>query len=58
MATLKNTRIDDTGFVNLPVGTTAQRPTIPVAGMLRYNSQLNIIEYYDGSALAWKTLTL
>jgi hypothetical protein len=28
MASLKNTTINDTGFLKLPVGSTAQRPTV------------------------------
>jgi hypothetical protein len=38
-----------TGSLNLPAGTTAQRPASPVAGMMRYNSTLNIVEIYTGS---------
>ena len=40
--------IDATGAVNLPSGTTAQRPTA-VAGQFRFNSQLVRFEGYDGS---------
>jgi hypothetical protein len=32
-----------------PVGNTAQRPS-PSTGMLRYNSDTNRLEYYNGSA--------
>jgi hypothetical protein len=53
MATLKNTTINDTGFIRLPVGTTAQRPGSPVAGMIRFNTSLSIIEFYNGSS--WVT---
>jgi len=49
MATLKNTTIDDTGFLRLPVGTTAQRPGSPATGQLRYNTDENAIELYNGS---------
>jgi hypothetical protein len=49
MANLKNTTINDTSHLRLPSGTTAQRPGSPVAGMVRYNTDLNITEYYDGS---------
>ena len=50
MATLKNTSINDTGFLTLPAGTTAQRPGSPANGMVRFNSTLNLLEgYYDGS---------
>jgi hypothetical protein len=51
MATLKNTTISDTGFLQLPSGTTAQRPggNQATAGMIRYNTSFNINEYYDGT---------
>lgn len=38
-----------TDYFQLPVGTTAQRPT-GQTGMLRYNSTTNTLEYYNGSA--------
>ena len=47
MAILKNTTIDDTGFVMLPSGTTAERPSA-ANGMLRYNSTLSVPEIYQG----------
>ena len=37
MATLKNTTVDDTGFLRVPNGTAAQRPGTPAAGMIRLN---------------------
>ena len=37
-----------TGALYLPVGTTAQRPTASL-GMLRYNTTLSAIEYYNGT---------
>jgi hypothetical protein len=49
VATLKNTTIDDTGYMQLPVGTTAQRPASPVNGMLRYNTTTTSIEMYLNS---------
>ena len=52
MADLKNTTINDTGYLQLPVGTTAQRPGSPVNGDTRFNSQFKVVEsYVDG---AWK----
>lgn len=30
--------IDSTGYLQLPVGTTAQRPVTPAAGMMRFNT--------------------
>jgi len=40
--------INATGAVKLPAGTTAERPTA-VSGQLRYNSQLNRFEGYNGT---------
>ena len=48
MATLKNTTVDTTGAIQLPVGTTAQRPTAS-AGHMRYNSTFKTVETYDGT---------
>lgn len=49
MATLKNLTINDTGFLKLPSGTTAQRPASPNTGMMRYNTDLGTSELYNGS---------
>lgn len=62
MATLKNTRVNDTGFFQLPVGTVAQRPTgLTTAdrGMMRLCTDFPgfdnpIVEYFDGTE--WKSL--
>lgn len=40
---------DTTGAVRLPVGSTAQRPGSPSNSQLRYNSDTNVVEYYDGA---------
>jgi hypothetical protein len=53
MAILKNTRIDDTGFLQLPVGSTVQRPNTPTAGSIRVNSTTGRTEYYNSNASAW-----
>lgn len=37
-----------TESATVPIGTTAQRPVTPVAGMMRYNSTLGCMETYDG----------
>ena len=37
-----------TGAAQLPVGTTAQRPTTPLEGMFRRNSETGAFEGYDG----------
>jgi hypothetical protein len=53
MANLKNTTINDTGFIKLPSGTIAQRPVSPSAGMFRYNTDFGAEEYYNGTR--WMT---
>ena len=50
MAIFKNTIIDDTGYLQLPSGTTAQRPGSPSAGYMRWNTSENHVEIYDGSS--------
>ena len=52
MAILKNTTIDDTGFVKLPVGNDSQR-TASEDGKIRYNSTTNVIENYITESSAW-----
>lgn len=47
MAILKNTSINDTGFIRLPVGTTAQRPTSPINRMTRLNTTTGYVEVYN-----------
>jgi hypothetical protein len=42
--------IGGTGSVKIPSGTTAQRPSSPTAGMVRYNTTEDYVEYYNGSA--------
>jgi hypothetical protein len=46
MADLKNTVIADVGSINLPSGTTAQRPTNPPAGATRFNTDLGYTECF------------
>ena len=41
---------DDTDFVKLPSGTTAQRPSSAAAGQFRFNTTLADIEVYNGTA--------
>jgi len=43
----------ETGALQLPAGTTAERPTA-VAGMIRYNSTLGKAEQYDG--VSWQAI--
>jgi hypothetical protein len=55
MAQLKNITINDTGSLVLPVGTTGQQPLSPTIGMVRYNSTIDQVEFYNGSA--WKIIS-
>tara|TARA_Y100000004_G_scaffold196520_1_gene266761 strand:- start:571 stop:1680 length:1110 start_codon:yes stop_codon:yes gene_type:complete len=48
-----NIEMDSGASFSVPVGTTAQRPSSPVGGMLRYNTELGELEFYDGSD--WET---
>jgi len=48
MATVKNTKINDTGFLKLPTGNTSQRPSTPVAGTIRYNNDNDSLDIFDG----------
>jgi hypothetical protein len=50
MASLQSLIINDTGSINLPLGTTAQRPANPQEGYIRYNTTLSIVEFYNGDA--------
>jgi hypothetical protein len=43
--------------IQFPVGTTAERPGSPTAGMMRYNSSLAQMEVYDASNSAWTGVT-
>ena len=45
-----NILMSGTGTLDLPVGTTAQRPSSPDNGMIRYNSTLSRYEGYSGSS--------
>jgi hypothetical protein len=52
---LKNISLNGSrNSVALPKGTTAAQPTSAVAGMLRFNTSLNQLEYYNGTI--WKQL--
>jgi hypothetical protein len=54
MAELKNTTIDGSQYLSIPVGTTAQRPSSPEAGMIRWNTTIDAAEEYNGTS--WVTL--
>lgn len=42
--------LSGTGVLDLPVGTTAQRPGSPNSGMIRFNTDLTTFEGYNGTA--------
>ena len=50
-------KFNSDGAIVLPVGATARRPgtagNVDVAGMIRFNTTINNVEFYDGSA--WQT---
>lgn len=57
MANLRNTTINDTGFLQLPSGNTSQRPgDATPQGMMRYNTDTQNIEYTRQSI--WQPLIL
>jgi hypothetical protein len=41
---------DATGAMYLPIGTTAQRPSSPATGMIRMNTTIGNVEYYNGTS--------
>jgi len=49
MADLQQTDIEDENFIQVPVGTTSQRPTSPETGMVRWNTDENGLEFYNGT---------
>ena len=49
----ENVDISSTGSLTLPKGTTAERPGTPATGMVRYNTDTDVFEGYDGQ---WITL--
>ena len=44
-----------TGAMNLPSGTTAQRPT-GSAGLFRFNTTLAKVEWYNTSTSSWQSI--
>ena len=44
---------DGSGAMELPSGTTAQRPSNPTGNMIRKNTTTGYIEYYDTSSSSW-----
>lgn len=49
MADLNNVTITGNNADNLPRGSVSQRPSSPELGMIRFNTDFNEVEYYNGS---------
>ena len=47
---LNGTQMTTTGAIVIPVGTTAQRPGTGVVGMMRFNSDIDSFEGYNGAS--------
>ena len=45
--------VEGTDFIKMPVGTTAQRPVIPAAGMMRFNTTTGLPEWYYPITGVW-----
>ena len=45
-----NVAITSTGFIQIPTGTTAQRPTANSVGYTRYNTTFSALESWSGTA--------
>jgi hypothetical protein len=52
-APLAKLHVNDTGAMIIPSGTTAQQPTVSIAGMLRFNIDNGTPEFYSPIATAW-----
>jgi len=56
MADLKNSEINDTGYLLFPTGSTAERP-VSSSAQMRYNTSLKRMEYYDSTVTDWTDLS-
>jgi len=48
--------MNTTNNMLMPSGTTAQRPVSPVVGMMRYNTDTNEVEIYEGASATWRNV--
>ena len=55
ISTAQLVTLSSTGSLTLPSGTTAQRPTVPVNGMIRYNTSGPCVEGYINGA--WRLIS-
>ena len=49
IALAPNTQIPGTEGIDIPSGTTAERPTTPTTGVMRFNTDTNLYEAWDGT---------
>lgn len=56
MAILNNLNIQGNQELRLPSGTSSERPSNPNAGMIRYNTDLQYIEFYNGESSEWQSI--
>jgi hypothetical protein len=57
MATLKNiTLSSDTSALQLPIGSSVQRPVSPTNGYLRFNDGLKVVEHFHSETSTWRYL--
>lgn len=54
--TVSDTANSSTGYFQNPSGTTAQRPSSPIAGMTRFNTSRSNLEIYNGTI--WQAFTV
>jgi len=54
MAELQDTNIESLSSLQLPVGSTAERPNPAEPGMIRFNTNYSSVEFYDGTN--WRDL--
>lgn len=50
-------RITGAGGMIFPSGNTGARPTANIGGTVRFNTDFNVLEFWDTSALVWKPAT-
>ena len=50
ISTVSDDQNTSTGAIDIPVGTTAQRPSSPTSGNIRYNTTISAAELYNGTA--------
>lgn len=48
--------IGGNGGLEIPVGTTAERPVAPIEGTVRYNTDLDSFEIYSGNPPSWESI--